>query len=233
MSNRFFINEQLGLGEFRLEGSECHHLTHVRRFATNDEVVLFNGDGKDYVGTISQIEKKTVLIEILRELEVDRELSFHLHIASAMPKSDRTDFLIEKLTELGVSEFTPLITIRSVVKPDDSKREKLERAVIESSKQCGRNKLMKINSPSRWSDWQNKQFGFRLIAHTGNSNEKIGNNPIEQSVLIAIGPEGGFTNEEVEQAAANGWNTFSLGSRILRIETAAIAAACRFIYSNV
>ena len=83
----------------------------------------------------------------------DRELGFLLHVASALPKGDRGDFLIEKLTELGATDFTPLLTERGVVRADEAKADKLRRAVIEASKQCGRNVLLRVHPPARWLDW--------------------------------------------------------------------------------
>jgi 16S rRNA (uracil1498-N3)-methyltransferase len=149
-------------------------------------------------------------------------LGFPLHVASALPKGDRGDFLIEKLTELGATDFTPLVTERGVVKADESKADKLRRAVIEASKQCGRNVLMRVHAPARWADWCPRQSGLRLIAHPGGAAR--GFRP-GTGATVAIGPEGGFTEQEVELALANGWERVSLGPRILRVETAALAAA--------
>src|SRR5206468_1292162 len=120
-----------------------------------------------------------------------RELGFTLHIASALPKGDRGDFLIEKLTELGVTDFTPILTERSVVKADAAKAEKLRRAVIEASKQCGRNVLMRVHPPARWAEWCVRQTGRRLIAHP------LGERGITSpgDAIVAVGPEGGFTEE--------------------------------------
>ena len=94
-----------------------------------------------------------------------RELGFRLHVAAAMPKGDRGDFLIEKLTELGVTDFTPLATERTIVKPGNSRAEKLRRAVIEASKQCGRNVLMTVHPAEQWLEWCTRQTGRRWIAH--------------------------------------------------------------------
>lgn len=222
MSDRFFYPGPIGPGEVTLEGQEAHHIANVRRFGTGDALTLFNGDGHEYPAVIVDVAKKRVRLQITNVQSPDRELRFSLHIASALPKGDRGDFLIEKLTELGVTEFTPLITDRSVVKANDAKSEKLERAVIEASKQCGRNKFMRVHSPARWIDWCHLQTGLRLIANPGGTSPPT---TIGEGVLIAIGPEGGFSQKEIDTATGAGWKSIALGSRILRVETAAIAAA--------
>src|SRR4051812_18068883 len=134
MSDRFYTPQPLAPGEFVLDGAEAHHLAAVRRFAPGDRVTLFNGDGFDYPAEVVAVGKKSASLAVLDRLAADRELSFPLVVASAVPKGDRGDYLIEKLTELGVTRFVPLVTARSVVQP---KSDKFARAVIEASKQCG------------------------------------------------------------------------------------------------
>jgi 16S rRNA (uracil1498-N3)-methyltransferase len=224
VSDRFFHDGPLGLGDVSLEGPEAHHLATVRRFVAGDAVTLFNGDGREYLAQIVDAEKKRVTLRVTAIESPNREIGFALHIASALPKGDRGDFLIEKLTELGVTDFTPLSTERAIVKPHEAKTDKLRRAVIEASKQCGRNVLMRIHPPAQWVNWCVQQSGRRLIAHPGQKTENRGQRT-EASVTVAIGPEGGFSDGEVQTALAAGWELFSLGPRILRVETAAIAAA--------
>jgi 16S rRNA (uracil1498-N3)-methyltransferase len=224
VSDRFFVDAPLGPGDLTLDGPEAHHLAAVRRFVAGDAVTLFNGDGEEYPARVRELGKKRVIVEVIGVCSPDRELGFTLHIASALPKGDRGDFLIEKLTELGVTDFTPLITERGVVKATDTKTEKLRRAVIEASKQCGRNVLMRIHSPRRWLDWCTTQTGRRLIAHPAEA--ACGFAP--GAATIAIGPEGGFSESEVNAALVAGWECLSLGPRILRVETAAVAAAVLF-----
>jgi 16S rRNA (uracil1498-N3)-methyltransferase len=220
VSDRFFFDGPLGPGDLTLDGPEAHHLSAVRRFVAGDAVTLFNGDGHEYPARVLDAGKKRVTVQITGVMTPDREIGFPLHIAAALPKGDRGDFLIEKLTELGVTDFTPLVTERGVVKATDAKVDKLRRAVIEASKQCGRNVLMRIHPPARWLDWCGTQSGRRLIAHPGEAARGVAAGP----ATIAIGPEGGFTDAEVSAALAVGWERLSLGPRILRVETAAVAA---------
>jgi 16S rRNA (uracil1498-N3)-methyltransferase len=221
MADRFFVSGALGPGDVVLDGPEAHHLTAVRRFGPGDVVTLFNGDGREYSATVVEAGKKRALLHVTGVETPDRELGFRLHIAAALPKGDRGDFLIEKLTELGVTDFTPLLTERGVVKAGDAKAEKLRRAVIEASKQCGRNVLMNVHPPAKWSEWCRTITGSRYLAHPGSAACGFAG----ADVTIAIGPEGGFSPTEVETAFAAGWQLLSLGKTILRVETAAMAAA--------
>jgi 16S rRNA (uracil1498-N3)-methyltransferase len=224
VSNRFFFDGPLGPGDITLEGPEARHLASVRRFVAGDGVTLFNGDGNEYPARVVEVGGKWVRVQVTGVSSPVRELGFPLHIAAALPKGDRGDFLIEKLTELGVTDFTPIATDRGIVKATDTKTDKFRRAVIEASKQCGRNVLMRVHPPVRWLDWCGIQIGRRFVAHPGEA--ACGVAPC--AATIAIGPEGGFTDSEVEAALAAGWQRLSLGSRILRVETAALAAAALF-----
>ena len=225
MADRFYTDQPLAPGEFVLDGPEAHHLTAVRRFAAGDAVTLFNGDGAEYPAEVLSAGKKNVALIVQSRVEANRELPFPLVIASALPKGDRADFLLEKLVELGVSTFVPLICERSVVVPKEHKKEKYERAVIEASKQCGRNRLMEVRPPCKFAEYIRQAFkGEKRILHTG-SAKAYGQQSVGAKIWL-IGPEGGFTDAEVALAVEYGWQPSSLGPRILRIETAAIAAAC-------
>lgn len=224
MANRFYTPDPLSIGAFHLDGPEAHHLAHVRRVQVGDEVTLFNGDGRGYRANVVAIGKRQVELKVVNVDQTDRELGFQLHIASALPKGDRLDFLIEKLTELGATDFTPLLAERSVVIAKESKREKLERAVIEASKQCGRNVLMKVHSPIAFSKWCVLEGlpANKWIAHPG--GESItGLHDANGGFAVAVGPEGGFTEQELLTSTRLGFRTIGLGPRVLRIETAALA----------
>jgi 16S rRNA (uracil1498-N3)-methyltransferase len=228
VSDRFYTADLFGPGEYVLTGPEAHHITTVRRFAPGERVVLFNGDGCDYPAEILSVSKRTVAFTVLAPVAVDRELPFPLVIGSALPKGDRADFLIEKLTELGVTRFVPLITSRAIVHPKPTAVEKLTRAVIEASKQCGRNRLMQVDAPRKWEEFVSLADlpETQVILHTGPGLQPLAV-PREAGSVVAVGPEGGFTPEEIALATAKGWGVASLGPRVLRMETAAITAAAR------
>ena len=226
MADRFYINCPLAPGMVVIEGAEAHHLSAVCRLRPGDAVHLFNGDGREYSAEVSEVGKRNVMLEVRAVAAPVREWPFPLEIAAPLPKGDRAQFLIEKLTELGVTAFTPLQTARSVVHPGETKRNKLERYVIEASKQCGRNVLMTIGLLTTWKNFVQRE-GLperRLVAHPGEPAILTGREA-SAGAAAAVGPEGGFTDEEVDQARAAGWATTSLGPRILRVETAAMAMA--------
>jgi 16S rRNA (uracil1498-N3)-methyltransferase len=228
MSERYYINLPLHPGNVELTGPEAHHLATVCRLRAGDAVCLFNGDGREYPARIDAVARKSVQLTILGVEEPQRELPFTLEVAAPVPKGDRGQFLMEKLTELGVTSFVPLLCERTVIHPREGKLDKLHRYVIESSKQCGRNRFMQIVEPASWESYCNaaKAGDVCLLAHPGEEALAM---PTAASARIAIGPEGGFTEAEIARARAAGWRLVSLGPRMLRIETAALALAVQVI----
>ncbi len=230
MADRFYTPDALAPGEFILAGAEAHHLVAVRRFEPGDRVVLFNGDGHDYPAEVIAADRKRTMLNVLHAVAADRELPFPLEIAAALPKGDRGDFLIEKLTELGASRFTPLQTERTVVQPKEARLDKLQQAVIEASKQCGRNVLMRVAALTRWPAFlaASDMPPTRLLLHTsedGGAKPLSAFVPSAGGIVVAVGPEGGFAPAEVAAAEAAGWVRVALGPRVLRVETAALVAA--------
>jgi 16S rRNA (uracil1498-N3)-methyltransferase len=214
-----------------LAGGEAHHLLHVLRATPGMRVTLFDGSGREFEAEVAHCGRSTVDLTILAEQEVDRELPFPLTLGVAMPKGDRQRWIVEKATELGITRLVPLITQYSGAN-EKSVCGKLSRYVVEASKQCGRNKLMQIAEPMRWERWLHlpeeqdqspsnarRRWIAHPTGHTANANELAAASP----ALLAVGPEGGLTDAEVEAARTAGWEAICLGPRILRIETAAVA----------
>jgi 16S rRNA (uracil1498-N3)-methyltransferase len=227
MSDRYFSLSPI-LGETaRLTGVEAHHLASVMRAGPGDLIVLFDGSGVECEASIIRISKREVELQIESRREVDREPNTQLTLAIALPKGDRQKWLIEKAVELGVANLTPIVTQRSVVKLKESGRQRLQRSVVEASKQCGRNRLMEIAPPVDWIEFASRtpDDGQRIIAHPGMVDSVVAETAWGQNLIAAIGPEGGFADEEVESAVDFGWQAMSLGPRILRIETAALKLA--------
>jgi len=222
MSERYFVDQPLALGPIGLVGPEAHHLAVVCRVRPGDRVTLFNGDGRQYRAVVTEAAKRAVRLEVEAVEAPPRELGFRLEVATPLPRGDRGQFLVEKLTELGVTDFVPLRTTRSVVHPRQT--EKLSRHVIEASKQCGRNVLMRVAGVTDWPEYVTRSGlpALRLLAHPG-GEPMTGHG--QDDVACAIGPEGGWTEEEVALAREAGWRVVSLGRRILRVETAALALA--------
>ncbi len=225
MSKRFYTNKSLCDSLVTLTDAEAKHLTQVMRFEEQDEITLFNGDGFEYRARIETIDKKSVLCVVVEKNLISREIGGVVHVGSALPKADRVDFLIEKLTELGATDFTPLECERSVNRPRRERTEKLQRAVIEASKQCGRNMLMRIHEPVPFSEWCQRDYAQipKSIAVPAGSGQWHCPKLCPAGMVFSVGPEGGFTERETGLAFEFGWRAISLGPRILRIETAAIA----------
>ncbi|QDT71075.1 RsmE family RNA methyltransferase [Lacipirellula limnantheis] len=231
-----------------LDGSEAHHLLHVLRAAPGMSVTLFDGSGREFDAEVTACKRSTVELAITERREVDRELPHPLVLGIALPKGDRQRWIVEKSVELGVSRLVPLITERSEKQGGD----KLVRYVVEASKQCGRNRLMEIVEPMRWSDWLDADIRSvggvfaadfahhaeplrfrRWVAHPTGHRPTAAALAEQRPTLVAIGPEGGLSDAEVEAAVAAGWDVVGLGERILRIETAALGlVACLTIPSG-
>ncbi len=147
MSERYFVDKTISGGRVALNGPEAHHLIHVMRAAPGLNVVLFDGSGAEFPAVVQRVGRSDVELAVLSRELVDRELPFDLTLATALPKGDRQKWLVEKAVELGVTRLVPLRTQRAVAQPVEQALARLRRAVIEASKQCGRNRLMPIDAP--------------------------------------------------------------------------------------
>jgi 16S rRNA (uracil1498-N3)-methyltransferase len=237
MTNRYFVETPITGEQVSLIGPEAHHLINVMRARRGGKVILFDGSGCEFSARVEQIGRNGVELTVLSREEVDRELPFVLTLGVALPKGDRQKWLVEKAVELGVGRVIPLKTERAVAQPVQQALDRLVRSVIEASKQCGRNRLMEIAEPLDWSDYidATRDQPRRLLAHPGGTVGCVKHTDLTvhfmhptnvaelpSEIFLAVGPEGGFTNEEVDLAAKSGWHLVDLGRRTLRIETAAL-----------
>jgi 16S rRNA (uracil1498-N3)-methyltransferase len=227
MSERFFSPHPITAGCMMLDGPEAHHLLHVMRASVGDEVILFDDSGAEFRATVETMRRADAELRIVERRQIDRELPFELVVGVALPKGDRQKWLVEKLTELGVTTLVPLITERCVAQPAAAAVERLRRSVIEGAKQCGRNRLMQIAEPQAWTNWiaSDEPAPRRLIAHPSGLPLSDLDLSLATATHLTIGPEGGLTDTEVAAATTAGWQSVALGQRILRVETAAIALA--------
>jgi 16S rRNA (uracil1498-N3)-methyltransferase len=212
------------------------------RAKVGDEVILFDGTGPEFIARIETLGRSTAELVVLSRREISRELPLRLCLSVALPKGDRQRWMVEKATELGVARLVPLVTTRGVAQPEGAAISRLRRTVIEASKQCGRNRLMEIAEPQSWFDFatavppESVRFIAHPCEHTPASARRShppalpGGDVLRGNageIIFAIGPEGGFTDDEVQRALDAGWRPIGLGPRILRVETAAVAlAAC-------
>jgi 16S rRNA (uracil1498-N3)-methyltransferase len=228
MGQRFHVNCELGPGPVEIDGPEGRHLVAVMRVRPGDRVYLFNGDGRQYPAEVEEVSRHAVVVRVLGVESPACERTARLEVATPLPRGDRAAFLIEKLTELGVTAFVPLATMHSVVHPREGKLDRLERQVIEASKQCGRNVLMTVAPLTEWREYCRREDlpALKLLAHPGGDSLPLPDPAAD--VVLAIGPEGGFHEDEAEQARQAGWRAVGLGPRVLRVETAALALAAWF-----
>jgi 16S rRNA (uracil1498-N3)-methyltransferase len=233
VSTRFYSPDPAQNGKLWLGTEEARHLSRVCRLGIGDVVEVFDGEGHATRAEIVKVEHGGVELIAIGPPLTDPAPPFSLTLASAVPKGDRFDWLIEKATELGVGRLIPMVTERSVVEPGGPKLGRLRRAIIEASKQCGRNRLMILDHPVRWDRLAELYAdSIRFLADPeGVTSPRWPAIPPERSVILAVGPEGGFTPSERAKADKMGWLTIRLTSTILRIETAGLAG-CAALFSH-
>ena len=224
---RRLIVPEIRPGTNVLPQDQAHHARDVLRLRVGDEVELFTAAGDTASGTIVEATPQRVVVKVaqVNAASADR---FELTIASAVPKGARADWMIEKLSELGVAHFVPLITARSVVYPEGkNKLERWRRLAEESAKQSKRTGVMGIDPPTPVGnviDRVSGTAGYLSTAPTALPPSSILHPPSSSSTLL-IGPEGGWSDDEIRLFETRHLTAITLGGTILRVETAAIAAA--------
>ncbi len=231
MSRRFFVDSPIADKRAQLTGAEHQHLAQVMRARVGDTVTLFDGSGAEYSARVIGIRRSSVDLEVLARHEVNRELSTRITLGIALPKGEKQRWLVEKVVELGVSCIVPLVADRGVARPVERAISRLQRHVVEASKQCGRNQMMQIADPKSSADFlqQAPADALRVLAHVSDSAvpiAELAERTVASEVYLAVGPEGGFSERELDLASR--WQIVSLGPRTLRVETAALALVAYF-----
>lgn len=227
MTNRYFCEYKIEPPNASLTGPEATHFTKVMRGEVGDSIVIFDGQGAEHDAVVTHVDRHGVTLTVTASRDVDRELPVNLVLGVPLPKGDRQRWLVEKAVELGVTRLIPLLTRRGVAQPKREALTKFRRWVVEASKQSGRNRLMEIEEPHEWSAFLEAvpDAATRLLADPGGDGRMRESIVLAAPIYFAVGPEGGFTEEEVSLACENAWHLISLGPRILRVETAALALA--------
>lgn len=212
-----------------LSADNSHYVHNVLRLPIDAPVVLFNGDGNEYSAYICGNKKRSVDVMIDAKLCIDFQSSLPIHLGQAISKGDRMDIALQKSTELGVTEITPIITERCNVKlsPErwNKKHIQWQKLLQAACEQCGRNTLPKLHQPLTMSQWLACSTQKVRIILDPKSEHRLNNlNYSQHGFRLMIGPEGGFTNQEVYTAKQTGYQSISAGPRVLRTETAAVAA---------
>lgn len=211
-----------------LDEKPSHYLSKVLRANIDTRLILFNGDGKQYPAIIRAIGKKQVEVEILQAEQVGCESPLRIHLGIAVSKGDRMDWVVQKATELGVDAITPLSSERTELK---LKGERLTKKMthwrnisISACEQCGRNRLPELHSYQTLAQWcDTVQADGKFVLHH-RTDLKLDTHRQMDSTALLIGPEGGLSETEIALAESRKFLALNLGPRVLRTETAPMAA---------
>lgn len=211
-----------------LEEAPSHHLAKVLRMQAGRELILFNGRGGEYSASITAISKKAVSVQLRDFIDEDRQSPLQLELAIGVSRGERMDWVLQKATELGATKITPLLTERTEVKLNnersDKKLEHWQQIIISACEQCQRNLLPELSKPIPIDEWLvqcNAELKF-VLHHRDNQGLPASQNI--SRVALLIGPEGGLSESEIEQACKQHFSPLTLGPRVLRTETAPLAA---------
>jgi 16S rRNA (uracil1498-N3)-methyltransferase len=228
---RVYVDTALQSGErLTLEGSAGNHIARVLRLRVGDSLTLFDGQGGEYGGTIAEMRRDVVLVNVLEHRPIERESPLQLLLAQGISRGERMDWVIQKATELGVSRIAPVFTERSVVSLDERQAAKKiqhwRSIAISACEQSGRNRVPEIAAPVGLYDFlQGGAFDGTALLLSPRATPRIADIMVaDASATVLIGPEGGLTDIEQEAAATAGFTPVRLGPRVLRTETAAVAA---------
>jgi 16S rRNA (uracil1498-N3)-methyltransferase len=212
-----------------LSDDACNHLVNVLRVKEGQTIVLFNGDGSDYCSTLSEVGKRKVVALVESKLSMELESPLAIHLGQGVSRGDRMDLVLQKAVELGVAQITPLLTERCGVKLSPErwlkKHEQWQKIIVSACEQCGRNIIPKLNPVLELTSWLHQSTDqLRLTLHPRAEQAFRHIRVPASGVRLLIGPEGGFSDQEVYSTTEYGFQAVQLGPRILRTETAALAA---------
>lgn len=228
---RFYCQQPLSMGAaVTLPETVAHHV-RVLRLAEGEHITLFNGDGGEYTAALVAIEKKHVEAEVKAFSPREAEVPYGITLAQALPESSKMDWIIEKAIELGASSIQPLSAHRCVVRLSAERalkrHEHWQGVIVAASEQCGRNRLARLAPVADFGAWIGQHDMHRRILlspRAGQSLSDWARHHPPQPVTLLIGPEGGLAEAEEKAALAHGVLALSIGPRILRTETAGLAA---------
>lgn len=231
MPSRLFCPQPLAAGQVvALTRAAAHHAVHVLRLALGDPVILFDGAGGEYAGTIVTLAGG-VEVALSDHLSIERESPLQVVLVQSLVATDKMDWLVQKAVELGVAALVPLEAQRCVVRLGGERAAKriehLRQVVIAACEQCGRNRVPEVAPLMRLPQFlaaQTAHDGLRLMLAPGATRRLLELAPEQRRIVLLVGPEGGFSDTERQAAEATGFMAASLGPRILRTETAGLAA---------
>jgi 16S rRNA (uracil1498-N3)-methyltransferase len=226
---RFYVDAALRAGSScALSEEAAHHALHVLRLREGEELTLFNGRGGEFACRIASLRKKSFLVDVLQHRPVERESPLRVVLIQGVSSGDRMDFTIRKAVELGVAEVRPVLAAASVARPRGERaagrREHWQRIVISACEQCGRNRIPDVGPLVSLQEVLGTGGMKILLSPRAELKFSDVARRAEGEVALAAGPEAGFTAQEEDQLSRAGFVPAKLGPRVLRTETAALAA---------
>ena len=225
--SRFFIDAPLSLGEHELPEAQAHYIGRVLRMAEGDALQVFDGSGQEFRGTLLEVGKKRVRVKLDETFAGQTESPLQIHLGQGLSRGERMDWAIQKATELGVKEITPIVSERCEVRLKDDRAEKRQshwqQIAISACEQCGRSVVPVIHPPMQLAEWlKHCDAELKLVLHP--VAEPLTSHDKPSTLAFLIGPEGGLNDAEVTQAQDAGFHAARLGPRVLRTETAPVVA---------
>ena len=229
MAARFYVDAPLRAGSVcTLSEDAAHHAIHVLRLREGEEVTLFNGRGGEFAARIASIQRLRIAIDLLQHRPIEREAPLRVTLVQGVSAGEKMDSTVRKAVELGVAEVQPVLAARSVARPKgeraENRRGHWQKVVIAACEQCGRNRIPEILPLMPVSEYRASPAATRILL-SPSAQLPFSKAPLQgDRFILAAGPEAGFTAEEEAALAAAGFVPASLGPRVLRTETAAVAA---------
>ena len=224
---RIYHSSSIPLNQsFNLDDEAANHVGRVLRMPIDSELILFNGDGFNYPATITAADKKRITVIAQKQLENPVESSLNIHLGQAISRGDRMDFAIQKAVELGVAEITPLFTERCGVKLEGERllkrTQQWQKIVISACEQSGRSIVPIVHPAVSLTSWLAQDTKELKLTLHPRAKDTIKTLAAVKDIRLVIGPEGGFTDEEIALTTQADFKSILLGPRILRTETAAL-----------
>lgn len=233
MGERFFLEQPPRDGRASLVGDEARHLGRVLRGRVGDEVVVFDGSGLCWPARITDVRRDEIALAVSPPLPPQPQPQPPLVLAVALPKGERQKWLVEKVTELGCARLVPLVTVRGVAEATPAAAERLVRTALEACKQSGRTMRLEVEPPLSVAELvARRTAGSRLLVTDPGAAPVPADVGTATEIVAVVGPEGGLTPEELAVLDAAGGTRIGLGPHVLRVETAAVAAAARLVGSR-
>jgi 16S rRNA (uracil1498-N3)-methyltransferase len=229
---RIYQDTFLSVGDtVTLDAQATVHVARVLRLKQDDAVILFNGRGGEYQGRITSLEKRNTVIVLTSFVESDAESPLHITLAQGISRGERMDYTVQKSVELGIARITPLLTSRTSVNLQGERKQRRQQhwqtIVNHACEQCGRNTLPPVDEIQTFASYLQQapeQDAARLVLYHKSEQSIATITPQSSAFEILIGPEGGLSEAEIELAIHNGFTPVRMGPRVMRTETAALAA---------